>query len=230
MKKIISAGLATILAASALSTAAFADEFTMTAESILAKPAIKVTLPKSMAFVFNPYQLKVNLKGAVDNTEAGKGGTGFTVVPSYLFETDATGWDIINGSGAPLKAAIVAYAINKTDAEFQVIDATADLPGAAKRALKVKITANEDNVVTLQNVTEKVDTKTKSIWDETDDGAGAKVLKGDNAIAADGKLTIALDTEETVTAHAANDTSSWSDKDAVKINFIFGFDLEEPEA
>ena len=218
MKKIISAGLATILAVSALSTAAFAEEYTMTAESTLAKPAVKVTMPKSMAFVFNPYGLKVNAKGAID--ASGQEGT---LIGSYAFATetgaDTSGWAITNGTGTPLKAAVYAYAENKDGAEFVVVDKAATPATSAKRSLKVALTAKADEGdaadITLGSA--KLDTKTASIWD-TDNGS--TVIDS-----VETKLVVSFDNENSVATKA--DTDVWSDKDAVKLNFIFGFELAD---
>lgn len=213
MKKIISAGLATILAASALSTAAFADEFTITAESVLAKPAIKVTMPKSMAFVFNPYGLQVTAKGAIDTTN-GKTGT---LIGSYAYETtDNTGWTVANTTGTALKAAVYAYTINKDGAEFAVIDKSGTLPTGAKRSLKVALTAKgDDDAAAVALKTAKLDTKTNSIWDDEN---GATIIDS-----VTDKLIVAFDNENSVAAKAETDV--WSEKDAVKINFIFAFEL-----
>lgn len=135
MKKLISAGLASILAISALSAAAYADEQTIVASGVVAKPAIKVTLPKSMAFVFNPYGLTVDIKGKV-STEVDNGKTGndravlnnTIIVPSYQFEatTKDIGWLVTNnaGAGANIKMAVYAYAKNETTATMEVYDAT----------------------------------------------------------------------------------------------------------
>lgn len=215
MKKIISAGLATILAASALSTAAFADEFTITAESVLAKPAIKVTMPKSMAFVFNPYGLQVTAKGAIDTTN-GKTGT---LIGSYAYETtDNTGWTVANTTGTALKAAVYAYTINKDGAEFAVIDKSGTLPTGAKRSLKVALTAKgDDDAAAVALKTAKLDTKTNSIWDDEN---GATIIDS-----VTDKLIVAFDNENSVAAKAETDV--WSEKDAVKINFIFAFELAE---
>ena len=218
MKKIISAGLATILAVSALSTAAFAEEYTMTAESTLAKPAVKVTMPKSMAFVFNPYGLKVNAKGAID--ASGQEGT---LIGSYAFATetgaDTSGWAITNGTGTPLKAAVYAYAENKDGAEFVVVDKAATPATSAKRSLKVALTAKADEGdaadITLGSA--KLDTKTASIWD-TDNGS--TVIDS-----VETKLVVSFDNENSVATK--RDTDVWSDKDAVKLNFIFGFELAD---
>jgi len=235
MKKIISAGLATILAASALSTAAFADEFTMTAESILAKPAIKVTLPKSMAFVFNPYELNVDIKGKVVKAADGETEHKTVLVPSYVFNTGEgainDAWAITNGTGAPLQAAVYAYAENKTGSEFKVLNLGDNTAlGEKERALYVKLTVSSDDteatvgnegVVALKG--EKLDTKTKSIWLETN---GATTVSSFNETL---KVGFDLTDEGCKTAKGTNKTA-WTDKDAAKINFIFAFELSEPVA
>jgi len=232
MKKIISAGLATILAASALTTAAFADEVKITAEGTVAKPAIKVTMPKSMAFVFNPYKLSVDAKGKI----VAENGVSTTMVGSYAFETveaDQAGWKIVNATGADLQVAIYAYSTNKDGAEFLVLDNTAeDLEAkSGKRAVKVELKAGE---VTIPLQKDALAAGT-NLWSVA--GEDAKVSTG----AADEKVAAltALPAGETeapgslyisVKGETSNpDKLIWSEKDAVKINFVFGFELQEPE-
>jgi len=236
MKKIISAGLATILAASALTTAAFADEVKITAEGTVAKPAIKVTMPKSMAFVFNPYGLKVDVKGKIDATN----GKETTMVGSYAFETveaDQAGWKIVNATGADLQVAVYAYSTNKADAEFLVLDKNAveaDVPAAesGKRAVKVELQAG-DVAIPLQKDALAAGTK---LWSVA--AADAALASADNT-----KKLAALTELEAGTADAPGalyisvagetvnpDKLIWSEKDAVKINFVFGFEIKEPDA
>ena len=190
------------------------DIMTMTAEGVLAKPALKITMPKSMSFVFNPYGLTVNEKGAIDN-DAGISGT---LVGSYAFDpTDNSGWHITNSTGTPVKAAVYAYALNKNPAEFEVIDRTGS--SDAKRSLKVALAAKADSgdaaVVSLKG--EKLDTKAKSIWSLTN---GSTVIEQ-----VENKLYIYFDTDNCSAVKEASD--SWSEKDIVKIDFIFAFELTD---
>ena len=219
MKKIISAGLAAILAASALSTAAFAEEFTMSAEGVLAKPALKITMPKSMAFVFNPYGLKVaDAKGTINASSTNTA----TLLGSYKFDTttgaDTSGWVITNATGADVKAAVYAYSIDKDATKFTVVDDAAAAPSIDKY-VKVGLQAKADDLdavdVALQKA--KLDTKTASIWDTANHSVVVDKVES--------KLVISFDEENCAAVKTATDT--WTEKDAVKIDFIFGFELAE---
>ena len=232
MKKIISAGLATILAASALTTAAFADEVKITAEGTVAKPAIKVTMPKSMAFVFNPYGLKVDVKGKIDATN----GKADKMVGSYAFEAveaDQAGWKIVNATGADLQVAVYAYSTNKADAEFLVLDTSETVvpeEGDGKRAVKVELTAG-GVAIPLQKDALAAGTK---LWSVAD--AEAKLASAENTKKLAALTALPAGTAEapgslyiSVAGETVNpDKLIWSEKDAVKINFVFGFELQEP--
>lgn len=219
MKKIISAGLAAILAASALSTAAFAEEFTMSAEGVLAKPALKITMPKSMAFVFNPYGLKVaDAKGTINTSSENTA----TLLGSYKFDTttgaDTSGWVITNATGTAVKAAVYAYSIDKDATKFTVVDDAATAP-TIEKYVKVGLQAKADDLdavdVALQKA--KLDTKTASIWDTANNSVVINSVQS--------KLVISFDEENCSVVKPATDT--WTEKDAVKIDFIFGFELAD---
>lgn len=225
MKKIISAGLATILAASALTTAAFAEDVKITAEGIVAKPAIKVTMPKTMAFVFNPYKLSVDIKGKIVET----GGSDEIVVCSYNNGTaDAAGdaWAITTDvEGVDLKAAIYAYAENKADAKFKVVDSTVTTDDTSTEIRSLKLTIQAQGVgdaktVTLQN--EALDTKTTPLWTEANKETGAKATKVD-------KFNKANPLKITMTGETKNvGQLTWEEKDTSKVNFLFSFEYADP--
>jgi hypothetical protein len=219
MKKIISTILAGVLAVSALATTAFAEDIKITAEGIVAKPAIKVTMPKTMNYVFNPYKLKVDEKGKID-AENGKADI---VVCSYN-NTAKDAWEITSTTGADLKAAIYAYALNKEDATFLVLDKTITTSDTDKTKktlhLEIKAKGDDEATVKLQNVA--LDTKTTPLWEEAnkESGATAFVVK---------KFNESKPLQITMTGTTANAGKLvWEEKDTSKVNFIFGFEYADP--
>lgn len=219
MKKIISTILAGVLAVSALATTAFAEDYKITAEGIVAKPAIKVTLPKTMNFVFNPYKLKVDDKGKID----AENGKAEIVVCSYNNEAKDA-WVITSTTGADLKAAIYAYAENKEGATFLVYDKTVTTSDTAtdKKSLKLEIKAKgeAETTVKLQNVA--LDTKTTPLWEEANKASGATAF-----IVA--KFNESKPLQITMTGETKNAGKLvWDEKDTCKVNFIFGFEYADP--
>ena len=194
----------------------------MSAEGVLAKPALKITMPKSMAFVFNPYGLKVaDAKGTINASSENTA----TLLGSYKFDTttgaDTSGWVITNATGADVKAAVYAYSVDKDATTFSVQnkDYTAPASGAPKRYVKVALKAKADALdavdVALQKT--KLDTKTASIWDTANNSVVVDKVES--------KLVISFDEENCSATKDAKDT--WTEKDAVKIDFIFGFELAD---
>lgn len=235
MKKIISAALAAILAVSALSTSAFAESFTMTAESVVAKPAIKVTMPKSMAFVFNPYGLKVDVKGKITTEDSGSEAI---AACSYLFDatTKEKGWVITNNSGAKLKAAIYASSVNADDAKFVTVDKTDTevLAAAAtdKRGLRLEVKAGEATVYVHKAALTIAEGKTLF-----DYAAATAKLNGDGSAAANMPATLVAEIDAG-TAEAPGTLGikmegtiqnkgnmTWETTDTSKVDFVFAFDF-----
>jgi hypothetical protein len=218
MKKIISATLASILAVSALSTFAFAEDATTVADSYpveavgtLAKPPIKVAMPKSFAFVFNPYGLKVDSKGKIAADGASD------IVVAAWSDAAAKTWDIINNTGANLQAAVYAYAKNEADATFLVSDktVTALAANSGKKALKVEITAGETTVKLANAALET------NIWTEANKPSGATAFLVPKIV---DKLSVSM------TGTVENpDKLQWTTEDAPKVNFIFAFDFSNDQ-
>jgi hypothetical protein len=215
MKKIISAALAAIMAVSALTTSAFAAGLTgsntMEAAGVAAIPAIKVTMPKNMSFVINPYKLKVDVKGKVSET-----GKNTVIVPSYAFTDGATGWEIENTTGAPIRMGVYAWcALPKSEkATFQIIDATGTAV-ATRKNLKLTIKAGSNTIKLLSaapTVTEW--------WSNDAKTAGVTVV---DKIEDKAKLAI------TMSGETANEAKlDWTAEDTGTVNFVFQFGLAEP--
>jgi hypothetical protein len=217
MKKIISATLASILAVSALSTFAFAEDATTVADSYpveavgtLAKPPIKVTMPKSFAFVFNPYGLKIDEKGKISAD-----GLDDIVVAAWSDKTAKT-WEIVNATGANLQAAVYAYSENAGDATFLVSDktVTALAANSGKKALKLEITATGAAATTVKLANAAL---TTNIWTEANKTSGATAFLVP-------KITDKLKVAMAGTVENP-DKLQWTTEDAPKVNFIFAFDF-----
>ncbi len=235
MKKIISAACAAILAVSAFATTAFAEDFTMTAESVVAKPAIKVTLPKSMAFVFNPYGLTVDIKGKITTDSTGSDAI---AACSYLFDTTTAdkGWVITNNSGAKLKAAVYASSVNADDAKFVTVDKTDTevLPAAAdtKRGLRLEVKAGTATVFVHKAALTLAEGKTLFDYAATTaklngDGSSdstkpATLIEEIAAGTTDAPGTLGIKMEGTIQNKGK---MTWETTDVSKVNFVFAFDF-----
>jgi hypothetical protein len=223
-KRIISAGLAALLAVSALSASAFADlakaDSSLKGTGITAVPILKVTLPKAMSYIINPYRLTVDAKGkavaADDTTSAGNG----QLIPVYgttAEGTTATAWTVTNNSGIAIKTAIYATVTNGNSAAVQILDATnnnkdvADGTSAAD-ATKRQITLN----LKAGNAGIKFLNEAPTAWTTA---AGCTEV----ASTADGaSINLTLTGS---TAAGAEADAVWTSKDVATINVFFKFDF-----
>jgi len=131
-KRIISAALASLMAVSALSTSAFAElakaDGSVTGTGTTAIPTLKVTLPKALNYVVNPYKMVVDAKGkaVAEPTYEGEGNDRHLVDGQYdsqviaVYDTDKTSWDLINNSGIAIKANIYATVKNGNAAQLAI--------------------------------------------------------------------------------------------------------------
>lgn len=224
MKKIISATLASILAVSALSAVAFAEEttaantYSIEAAGTVAKPAIKVTLPKSMAFVFNPYKLSIDAKGKI---ATGDGSSNDVIVGAWTDTTNKS-WDIINGAGTDLKAAVYAYATKAVGDDFEVVDATGT-PTTTKKGLKLTIQAaggTDGTAAAAVKLQENALAEGTTIW-----AAAAATTPTALKVA---KVTDKLQITMTGTTTNAATPLEWTEDDKPTVNFLFAFDFADP--
>lgn len=234
MKKIISTSLAALLAVSALSTAAFADDTESTATGIVAVPTIKVTVPTTLSFVFNPYGLTVSSAGKVTTEEIKDAEDNVlnkeVIVPSYIFDeaTKDKGWEITNESGAVLKAGIYAYSATGVDAEGALDEtkpfAVVNTINAAKavRQLQPAITAaGYDETYTAVPFQQKTydTTEGNTIWKE------AKKTSPTGLIVDQFTEAKPLYIKMTGTVSTGKDDTSWASTDVPTIKFLFAFDF-----
>jgi len=223
-KRIISAALASLMAVSALSTSAFAElakaDQSLKGTGVTAVPTLKVTMPKSMSYIINPYKLTVDAKGkavaADDENRAGNA----QVLPIYGTDSEgnaATAWTITNNSGIAIKTAIYATVTNGNSAAVQILDVNNDnkdvadgtsAADAKMRQIKLDLKAGTTAIKFLKEAPEA--------W---------TAEKGCTVIASTADAgTIALKLEGT-TATGAEADGLWTAKDVATINVFFKFDF-----
>lgn len=225
-KKIISAALAAIMAASALSTSAFAAldkaDNTLTASSVTAVPTLKVTMPKSLSFVINPYKLTVDAKGKID-TESNEEGA--QIIPVYGENADS--WDIVNESAIGLNAYIYATVKNGNTTDVQIIDVnnenkdatTGKAADAKKRQIHLSLTAAVDDDE-AEGIAFAL--KAPTAWKNTDGTAATGVTKIE--IGKGGTLKLAIDEEASKCVEATPGTL-WTAKDTATLSLFFKFEF-----
>lgn len=241
MKKIISAALAAFMAVTALSASAFA-EISKADSSIALKattviPTLKVTLPKTLAFVVNPYKMEIDKstgKAADSKTAEGNKVSTF-VVPVYGTTTNAdktvtvnTAWQVANSSGLAISAKVYATAVNAdTTGKLQILDgsgstavditdgeATAD---AAKKQLTLKF-QGKSSKSGAPNVPIAIRKDAPADWT-------AETVANFANIPNAGTLDLTLDTESSICAKGADCADAWTAKDTATLNVFFKFDF-----
>ncbi|MBP3854537.1 MAG: hypothetical protein IK990_02845 [Ruminiclostridium sp.] len=222
-KRIISAALASLMAVSALSTSAFAElakaDQTIKGTGVTAVPTLKVTMPKSMSYIINPYKLTVDAKGkAVAADDANLAGNA-QVIPVYGKAADgttpATAWTITNNSGIAIKTAIYATVTNGNATAVQILDANngnKDVDGNAADAAKRQINLD------LKAGTAAIKFLKAAPTDWTADAGCTVVASTADAGTIDLKLT-------GTTATGASADALWTSKDVATINVFFKFDF-----
>jgi len=238
MKKIISAGLAALMAVTALSATAFAElakaDSSISVKGSTVIPTLKVTLPKTLAFVVNPYKMSIDKttgKAAdAKTTDANKVNT--FVVPVYGTTTNAdktvtvnTGWDVLNSSGLPISANIYAIVTNPS-ADVQVLDASTDKDitdqtteaDAAKKQLTLSLKALSSKSGATA-VAVPLLAAAPATWTEA--GKTAAIANIPDA----GTLKLTIDTDESICAKGADCGASWTAKDTPTLGVFFKFDF-----
>jgi len=240
MKKILSAALAAFMAVTALTATSFAD-LTKADSSISLKgttvlPILKVTLPKTLAFVVNPYKMSIDKTtgkaATATTTDANKANT--FVVPTYGTTVDAdknvvanTAWDVVNSSGLPISANIYAVVTNPNATKLQILDANNEskditdqesTAAAAKKQLTLSLKAlsskSGSTAVAIPLLAAAPDS-----WTAT--GKTAAVANVPDA----GKLSLTLDTDDCTCAKGADCDEIWTTKDNPTLGVFFKFDF-----
>ena len=238
MKKIISAGLAALMAVTALSATAFAElakaDSSISVKGTTVIPTLKVTLPKTLAFVVNPYKMSIDKttgKAAdAKTTEANKVNT--FVVPVYGTTVNAdktvtanTGWDVLNSSGLPISANIYAIVTNpSTDVQVldkktgkDITDQTSAADATKKQlTLSLKALSSEDGA---EAVAIPLLAAAPEGW--TTENKTAAIDKIPDA----GTLKLTLDTTDSKCAKGAECDASWTAKDTPTLGVFFKFDF-----
>lgn len=225
-KRIISAALAAIMTVSALSTAAFADELAndgaLTASGITALPTLKVTMPKSISFIVNPYNLTVDAKGKAVASDATGALTG-TFVPVY--GTGNESWDIVNNSGIALTAKM--YAIATAGNESILLNPAESAWDAAAKKAKKKIAftlkagtkkAKDDGTLEADVAAAAVTLVSEAPASWAADSVKSLTVKDKGALS----LTI---TDASATVDSTYEGTGWTAEDTVNLSMAFKFDF-----
>ena len=243
-KRIISAVLAAIMAASALTTTSFAElskaDSTISLKSTTVIPVLKITLPKTLAFVVNPYKMSMDVTtGKAPAANAAEANIAKTqVVPVYGTtttkdpETGAnvitpnTSWDILNESGTAISCMLYAQAVSgNPTCTFEIVDAATTknaVTGAALDAKNRQLTlalvgkSSGDN----KAVPIKFSPTAPTAW--TTAGGCTQI----SSIPDKGTLAFTLDTTKSVCAVGKScEETLWTAKDTATINVFFKFDF-----
>jgi hypothetical protein len=235
MKKIISVVAALLLALSALTVIGTADRvIKVTATGTYAKPIIRITMPKTMSFIFNPYgyDVKVTAKtnGLIDRT-----GSPSRVICSYVDSEDDS-WVITNVSDVAIQTRVYAYINNAPSSTFSVRDANINTVDSGDEECKylfldIKASGGSSGVQNVVLLNSDL---------STDEGENSRYMlkswsgKADwHAEENEGLITVIHDVpingkvglSMTGTTQNVGDLA-WSKSDKVVINFVFCFDPE----
>ena len=197
--------------------------YTITAESVYATPVVKVTMPKSMSFVFNPFNIKVTEKSSIDPY-----GNNQKIICNYN-DPENDSWLITNHSGKPIKAGIYAWSEKDVTVDFSVRDATrntVDHSDTTKKYLLLDIQANGQKITLL-------DPRLRT--DEGDNSAKLNIRAGWWSSENEGLITVirGIADGENISISMSGDTVNagdllWRNSDKVSIGFVFNFEVEDP--
>lgn len=223
-KRIISAALATLMAASALSTSAFAaglkTDATLEAAGTVSIPTIDVTVPTSASFVMNPYKMEIVQYAAgawgdsKPNSDIKKS---TTLIPFYGPKADnsaeETGWYLVN-NGTTNAVTVSMYATYKAGKTVEVNVASANRD-ATKKQVTLTLKAGSDDVTLL--------TAAPTAW-SGDGSTGVKTfdLTANNEAGTVDNAKKAI----TLTGEAIAGTVAWTESDTVSISMAFKFDTK----
>lgn len=243
MKKIISALLAGLMAVSAFTATAFADlkaDSSISLKSTTVIPVLKVTLPKTLAFVVNPYKMEIDITtGKAPAANAVSSNIVKTqIVPTYgttsskdpstgaTVVTPNTAWQVLNESGIPISAMLYATAVNgNPTAPFEILDAnnsnknavTGEAANAANRQLTLSLNAKSGS---SSATAIKFSTAVPTAW--TTAGGCTAIA----SVANNGTLDLTLDTTKSKCGVGAScGETLWTAKDTATINVFFKFDF-----
>lgn len=231
MKKIISAALATILAVSALTTTAFAADIkgdsTISVKATTQLPKLKVTLPKTLSFVVNPYKLKLDADGKINTADGATASAQVFPVYGKTGETANTAWNIKNESGIGISCLMYAKVTNGNPNAVQILDANNDSKDATngeakdqtKRllTLSLKGKAGSADAKSIKFATAEV-----TAWESGDGKPCVKFDKIDDGA----NLAITIDTSASKCEVGTSCTDTvWTAKDTATLSMAFKFDF-----
>ena len=196
----------------------------LTIKSTAVIPTLKITLPKTLSFVVNPYKMSLDSSGRLSSNES-------DVKNSYIVPVYGTGnssWDITNNSGIGVSCLMYATAVNGNPTAISVEDANngnknisvngeiSDDKRIIRLALKGKagISGSEKAI--------KLSSLAPDAWTETSGCTKFSPIPDRQA------LSITVDEEKSrcLTGSKCAETK-WTTKDNVIITMAFKFDFVE---
>lgn len=223
-KRIISAAIATLMAASALSTSAFAaglkSDATLEAAGTVSVPTIDVTVPTTASFIMNPYKMTIT-KYEKDAWETGKPASAKTstdtVIPFYGPKADnsneETGWILVN-NGTTNDVTVSMYATYKAGKTVEVNVASAN-QDATKKQVALELKAGTADVTLLAAA--------PTAWS----GEGSTGVVTFDLAKNDAEGSVANAKKAiTLTGTATAGTVAWTEADTVSISMAFKFDTK----
>ena len=217
-KRIISAAIATLMAASAFSTSAFAaglkSDATLEAAGTVSVPVIDVTVPTSASFIINPYKMTVTKyeKDAWDTNKPSAAITSAdTVIALYGPKADnsaeATGW-VVSNNCETNDIDVKMYATYKA---AKTVEVNAETATEGLKQLSLTLKAG-DSAVNLLSAA-------PTAW--TGDGS-----EGVATFTLNKKGGTTPTKELKLTGTATAGTVAWTASDTVSISMAFKFDLK----
>lgn len=210
MKRFISAVVAMIFAASALSVSAFAaglkPDATLNVIGSIKAPELDVTIPTKAGFLINPYKLKVKVhKG--DDEEVTSDVVAFygSSIKDNGEEVDDNSWKIVNNSAdVPVKG--MMYATYRANSKLQVNAEGSDVDDS-KRQLTLKLEVGGVNVPLLMTA--------PSGWD---DSGVVEFTLGKNTGSGTANVK-----DLTLTGSTGVEKQAWTNADSCTIQMVFKF-------
>ncbi|MBP3857843.1 MAG: hypothetical protein IK990_19745 [Ruminiclostridium sp.] len=194
----------------------------ITIKSTAVIPTLKITLPKSLSFVANPYKMSVDENGKA--AASGSGSTDTFLVPVY--GTGNSAWNITNNSGIGIGCLMYARVTNNNVSAVEIEDAnndnknavTGDAAGDDKRIIRLSLKGKAGNSGT--NTAIKFSPSAPSSWSESNGCTKFTPIPDQQS------LSITLDTASSscLVGENCNDRQ-WTAKDTATITLVFNFDF-----
>ena len=199
------------------------SDSSLTIKSTAMIPTLKITLPKSLTFVNNPYRLSLDTSGKVATSNAADT-TNTYIVPVY--GTGNSSWDIANLSGIGISCMMYATVTNGNASAVEILDAnngnknavTGEPASADKRHLKLALLGKVGSSGSGTAI--KFAPNGATSWNEAGGCTKFSLIPDNQALA------VTIDTSKSSCAvGSACEDRMWTVKDTASIFIAFKFDF-----